>query len=215
MKTSRTILWIALFSIAFAFVEASVVVYLRAIYYPEGFAFPLKLMSSHHIAVELSREVATIVMLAAAGMLAGKSRWEKFSYFLIAFGVWDTFYYVWLKLTLHWPATLFDWDILFLIPLPWIGPVIAPVLASIVMIAGGLLIIRRQEREGLFRATRLMQLLVLIGTVVILFSFLYDVDATLKLQMPKPYRYELLAAGLLCYAIVLTLVGRGSKSKRR
>jgi hypothetical protein len=214
MKTSRTILWVTLFSIAFAFVEASVVVYLRAIYYPEGFAFPLKLMSSHHIAVELSREVATIVMLAAAGMLAGKSRWEKFSYFLIAFGVWDIFYYVWLKLTLNWPFTLFDWDILFLIPLPWIGPVVAPVLVSIVMIAGGLLMIRREEREGLFRATRLMQLLVLIGTVVILFSFLHDVDATLKLQMPKLYRYELLAAGLLCYAIVFTLVGRGSKSKR-
>lgn len=214
MKTSRTILWITLFSIAFAFVEASVVVYLRAIYYPEGFAFPLKLMSSHHIAVELSREVATIVMLAAAGMLAGKSRWGKFSYFLIAFGVWDIFYYVWLKLTLHWPATLFDWDILFLIPLPWIGPVIAPVLVSFVMIAGGLLMIRREEREGLFRATRLMQLLVLIGTLVILFSFLYDVDATLTLQLPRAYRYELLAMGLLCYAIVLTLVGRGSKSKR-
>ena len=214
MKTSRTILWIALFSIAFAFVEASVVVYLRAIYYPEGFAFPLKLMSSHHIAVELSREVATIVMLAAAGMLAGKSRWEKFSYFLIAFGVWDIFYYVWLKLTLHWPATLFDWDILFLIPLPWIGPVIAPVLVSFVMIAGGVLIIRRQEREGVFRTTRLMQALALIGTAVILYSFLNDTDATLGLQVPKPYRYELMAAGLLCYAIVLTLVGRGSKSKK-
>ena len=214
MKTSRTILWIALFSIAFAFVEASVVVYLRAIYYPEGFAFPLKLMSSHHIAVELSREVATIVMLAAAGMLAGKSRWEKFSYFLIAFGVWDIFYYVWLKLTLNWPFTLFDWDILFLIPLPWIGPVIAPVLVSFVMIAGGLLMIRREEREGLFRATRLMQALALTGTAVILYSFLNDTDATLGLQVPKPYRYELMAAGLLCYAIVLTLVGRGSKSKR-
>ncbi len=214
MKTSRTILSIALFSIAFAFVEASVVVYLRAIYYPEGFAFPLKLMSNDHVLVELCREVATIVMLAAAGILAGKSRWGKFSYFLIAFGVWDIFYYVWLKLTLHWPATLFDWDILFLIPLPWIGPVIAPVLVSIVMIAGGLLMIRREEREGLFRATRLMQLLVLIGTVVILFSFLCDADATLKLQLPKPYRYELLAAGLLCYAIVLMLVGRSSKSKR-
>lgn len=213
MKTSRTILWVTLFSIAFAFVEASVVVYLRGIYYPEGFGFPLILMSNHHIAVELSREVATIVMLAAAGMLAGKSSWEKFSYFLIAFGVWDIFYYVWLKLTLNWPGTLFDWDILFLIPVPWIGPVIAPVLVSIVMIAGGLLIIRREEREGVFRTTRLMQLIALVGTAVILFSFLYDVDATLRFQMPKPYRYELLAAGLLCYAIVLFLVGRGPKTR--
>jgi hypothetical protein len=214
MKTSRAILWVTLFSIAFAFVEASVVVYLRTIYYPEGFAFPLKLMSSHHIAVELSREVATIVMLATAGMLAGKSRWEKFSYFLIGFGVWDIFYYVWLKLTLHWPATLFDWDILFLIPLPWIGPVIAPVLVSFVMIAGGLLIIRREEREGIYQTIRLVQILALVGTGAILYSFLHDTEATLKLQLPKPYRYELLAAGLLCYAIVLTLVGRGSKSKR-
>lgn len=213
MKTSRTILWVTLFSIAFAFVEASVVVYLRGIYYPEGFGFPLILMSNHHIAVELSREVATIVMLAAAGILAGKSGWQKFSYFLIAFGVWDIFYYVWLKLTLDWPGTLFDWDILFLIPVPWIGPVIAPVLVSIVMIAGGLLIIRREEREGPFRTTRLMQLFALVGTAMILVSFLYDVDATLRFQMPKPYRYELLVAGLLCYAIVLFVVGRNPKSR--
>jgi hypothetical protein len=211
MKTSRTILWVTLFSIAFAFVEASVVVYLQAIYYPEGFAFPLKLMSSHHIAVELSRELATVIMLAAVGILAGKSRWQKFSYFLIAFGVWDIFYYVWLKLTLNWPATLFDWDILFLIPVPWIGPVIATVLVSIVMIAGGLLIIRREEREGVFRTTRLMQLFALVGTAMILVSFLYDVDATLRFQMPKPYRDELLVAGLLCYAMVLFLIGSKPK----
>ncbi|MEK6754649.1 MAG: hypothetical protein AABZ02_00705 [Bacteroidota bacterium] len=214
MKTSRTILWVTLFSIAFAFVEASVVVYLQAIYYPEGFSFPLRLMSSHHIGVELSRELATVIMLAAVGILAGKSRWQKFSYFLIAFGVWDIFYYVWLKLALNWPATLFDWDILFLIPVPWIGPVIAPVLVSIVMIAGGLLMIRREEREGVFRTTRLMQLFALVGTAMILLSFLYDVDATLRFQMPKPYRYELLAAGLSCYVVVLSVIGLGSKPKR-
>ena len=126
MKTSRTILLVSVFAVAFALVESSVVVYLRLLYYPEGFAFPLKPALMSHVAVEVSREVATIVMLAVVGLIAGRSRWQRFSYFMIAFGVWDIFYYVWLKIMLNWPASLLDWDVLFLIPVPWIGPVVAP-----------------------------------------------------------------------------------------
>ena len=109
--------WIAVFGIAFGFVESSVVVYLRSLYNPEGFTFPLRVMSAEHLLVELIRKAATLVILAAVGMLAGSRRWEKFGYFLVAFGVWDIFYYVWLKVLLNWPAGLLDWDILFLIPL--------------------------------------------------------------------------------------------------
>jgi len=137
MKSTRMILLVGVFAMAFAFVESSVVVYLRQISYPEGFAFPLKPGITSQIAVEVSREFATIVMLIAIGMIAGTNRWQRFSYFLIGFGVWDIFYYVWLKLILDWPSSLLDWDILFLLPIPWIGPVIAPVLVSLVMIAGG------------------------------------------------------------------------------
>ncbi len=212
MKHTNTLLWVLLFAVAFAFIEAAVVVYLRAIYHPEGFSFPLTPISSHHLAVELTRELSTILMLVSIGMLAGRSRWQKFAYFMIAFGVWDIFYYFWLKLTLNWPASLFDWDILFLIPAPWIGPVIAPVLISLLMTTGGILILKKEEREGKFSPGRLVWTLAILGSSSILYSFTHDLDATLRLQIPKPYRYELLAVGLASYIISLLVTLQKTKS---
>jgi len=63
----RKLVLVFLFAIAFGYVEASVVVYLRAIYYPDMFEFPLKMIRTDHLVVELVREAATIVMLAASG----------------------------------------------------------------------------------------------------------------------------------------------------
>lgn len=200
MKSTRMIFLVSIFAMAFAFVESSVVVYLRQISYPEGFAFPLKPGITSQIAVEVSREFATIVMLITIGMIAGTNRWQRFSYFLIAFGVWDVFYYVWLKIILDWPSSLLDWDILFLLPIPWIGPVIAPVLVSLVMIAGGVLLLRKEEETGSFRASRTATVLVLLGSAAVLFSFLLDTDASLRFQYPKAYHYELLFLGMVCYA---------------
>ncbi|MBM2841137.1 MAG: hypothetical protein HW412_1665, partial [Bacteroidetes bacterium] len=174
----RRLLWVSLFGVTFAFVESSVVVYLRSIYYPEGFAFPLKLISQQHLTVELAREAATIVMLAAVGILAGSKAWERFGYFLVAFGVWDIFYYVWLKVILDWPASLSDWDILFLIPLPWIGPVIAPVFISLLMILCGLTIAVRFEQRKFFHPNRWSWMLAIAGTLVVLYSFMTDTEAT-------------------------------------
>ena len=61
-------------------------------------------------------------------------------YTAIAFGVWDIFYYVFLKIIYDWPKSLFDWDILFLLPLPWWGPVLAPVCIAALMIVWGTLV---------------------------------------------------------------------------
>ncbi|HAL56958.1 MAG TPA: hypothetical protein DCP63_10910 [Bacteroidetes bacterium] len=208
MKALPTLIWVAVFSVAFAFVESSVVVYLRALYYPDGFAFPLKLMARHHIVVELVREFATIVMLMAVGIVAGKSRWQRFGYFMIAFALWDIFYYVWLKVILGWPESVFDWDILFLVPLPWIGPVLAPILVSILMIVAGVLIVRREAKARAFRAPPTAWTISLVGTAAILTSFMMDIDATVRMQAPSPYHYELLAAGLLCYVGAMYLTFR-------
>ena len=190
------LLFVTLFAVAFAFVEASVVVYLRALYYPGGFTFPLKAMPPPHLVVELAREVATIVMLVLVGLLSGTSRWTRFSYFVIAFGVWDLFYYIWLKLLLNWPASFFDWDILFLIPVPWIGPVIAPCLISVLMIVAGILIIKR-ENNSPFHPPVAAWIVGGLGTLVLFFSFMLDIDATIRFQLPQPYRYELLIVGLI------------------
>lgn len=193
------------FAAAFAFVESSVVVYLRALYYPEGFSFPLQMIRNEHLFVELAREAATIVMLVTAGMIAGDHKWEKFSYFIFAFGVWDIFYYVWLKVVLDWPASIFDWDILFLIPMPWIGPVIVPVLISLFLIAAGILILLKER--GSFRPSIAVWVSAIAGSGLILYSFMSDTDATLLLAMPRPYQYGYFIAGfaLYCFALVNSL----------
>jgi hypothetical protein len=199
---------VIVFAAAFAFVESAVVTYLRAIYYPQGFSFPLQIMSSSHVSVELIREFSTIVMLIVVGLLAGTTRWQKFSYFLIAFGVWDIFYYVWLKVILNWPATLFDWDILFLIPLPWIAPVIAPILISLVMIVGGILIMEKEDGDGEFHPPLSAWLISCIASLVALFTFIVDTGATLHSQLPKPFDYEFFVPAILLYLFSLYLAFR-------
>jgi len=209
----RKLFWILVFSVAMAFVEAAVVAYLRAFYYPEGFAFPLELITAEHFIVELGRETATILMLVSVAALIGKRFWEKFAYFIICFGLWDIFYYVWLKLVLGWPSSLLDWDILFLIPLPWIGPVIAPVSIAIMMILAGLLIIALYKRGYNFRPSFLTWVLTILGTLTILYSFMRDTGAGLHQQMPMPYRYDLLIAGDILYVLALLLAWRNTIHK--
>jgi len=209
----RKIFWILIFSIAMALVEAAVVVYLWALYYPEGFAFPLPVITARHLIVELGREAATILMLVSVAALIGKRFWEKFAYFIICFGFWDIFYYVLLKLALGWPSSLLDWDILFLIPLPWIGPVIAPVSIAIMMILAGLLITALYKRGYDFRPSFLTWVLTIIGTLTILYSFMRDTGAGLHQQMPLPYRYDLLIAGEILYVLALFLAWRNTVHK--
>jgi hypothetical protein len=146
--TIRRWAWVVIFSAAFAYVESAVVVYLRKIYFEGAFEFPIATLweDGRHvleplIVVEMGREAATIVMLAAAGMLAGANALQRFCFFMIAFGVWDIFYYVWLWVILRWPDSLMTWDLLFYIPLPWVGPVITPVLISVTIIAAGSLLL--------------------------------------------------------------------------
>ena len=71
-----------------------------------------------------------MVMLGSVALAVARNLHEWIAAFAIAFGVWDIFFYVFLKLMIHWPESLSTWDILFLIPLPWVGPVWAPVLVA-------------------------------------------------------------------------------------
>ncbi len=204
----RKLVWVSVFAVAFAFVEASVVVYLRAIYYPDGFAFPLKAIVNHHLVVEICREAATIVMLASVGMLAGRNSWQRFGYFCFAFGVWDIFYYVWLKSILGWPASITDWDILFLIPLPWIGPVLSASLIAVLLTICGTDIVVRTSVAKYFKPTFTSWILAIVGTVALLYSFMSDTEAILRSGNPLPYRYELLVLALILYVAGYVLACR-------
>lgn len=149
-----TILLLGVFSVAMGLLEAIVVVYLRQLYYPGGFAFPLKAMPHDALTIEITREVATIVMLVSVGAVAGRTRVERFAYFLFTFGIWDIFYYVWLKVLLDWPPSLLTWDILFLIPVIWAAPVLAPVISACTMIVFAVLILLGVRTGSDVRLTR-------------------------------------------------------------
>jgi hypothetical protein len=130
---------VMILAIAFGYIEAAVVVYLREIFHPDGFAFPLAQFpltgrTNRLLLTEVAREAATLVLIIAGAWLSGKNSRQRFAFFMIIFALWDIFYYVFLKLILDWPASIMDWDVLFLIPVPWAGPVLAPVLVSIMML---------------------------------------------------------------------------------
>lgn len=162
----RTVYLIFVFAIAFAFLEAAVVVYLRHI---AGFAPPpvgkdevalalpgiaflkanaaVKIIDSRALlTIEMIREAATLVILASVAFLAGRKFGQKLAYFFLAFGIWDIFYYVFLRMIVGWPQGLADPDVLFLLPVPWVGPVFVPVLISLVLVAGSLFYIRRNKK---------------------------------------------------------------------
>jgi hypothetical protein len=132
-----------------AWVEAASVFYIRALVdrIEPYQANPLPIHGSLG-GVELWREASTLVMLGTLGMLAGGTWRRRFGYAAIAFGVWDIFYYVFLRIMTGWPRTLLDWDILFLLPLPWWGPVIAPVSIALLMIRWGTLATQSSDEES-------------------------------------------------------------------
>ena len=124
----RTLLVVLAFAVGMAWVEAASVYYIRALV-DRIIPYQATPLPIHGVlgGVELVREAATLVMLLTLGMLAARSWSRRLGYTAIAFGVWDILYYVFLRLMTGWPTSLFDWAILFLLPLPWWGPVLAPV----------------------------------------------------------------------------------------
>ena len=167
-------LWVMLFATAMGYLESAIVVYLREIYYPEGFAFPLKMMNVHVAITELFREFATLVMLVTVGILAGRSKLEKFGLFIFAFGIWDIFYYIFLKLILGWPASMFTWDILFLLPTTWVGPVLAPVINATAMVIFGGLIWYFQSKDMLLPVKMREWLMMIVGSLIVIWAYIED-----------------------------------------
>ncbi len=144
----RRLLIAIVFSMAFAYIESAVVVYLRALFHPNGFTFPMEVFDAtpegkRLVLTEVGREAATLVLILTAAWLFGNLRQERIAYFLIIFAVWDVFYYVWLKVLLDWPASLMDWDILFLIPMVWASPLLYPALVSAAMFGFATVILYR------------------------------------------------------------------------
>lgn len=190
------------YAMAMAYLESAIVVYLRRLYYPQGFDFPLVIVDIPTLLLELGREAATIVMLATVGIAAGRTKVGKFAYFLFLFGVWDIWYYIWLKVIVDWPASLLTWDVLFLIPVPWVGPVLAPVTAALTMIGMGLMLLHLEQRGPVLPAGPTVWLAQIVASLLIIVSFTLDVvprlpnnGALLAQWTPTHYRWWMLILG--------------------
>jgi hypothetical protein len=205
----RTLAGLVLFAVSFGYVEAAVVVYLRHIYREfrhdrSGDIFPLLDASALYarspeafrlLLIELGREAATIAMLAGAALLAVRGRGVWLAAFAVAFGVWDIAFYGWLKALIGWPESLATWDLLFLIPAPWIGPVWSPLVVAATMIVCGVLALRRPVR---FRRIHWIGLLA--GAALILASFLWDFREILAGAVPQTFAWPLFWTGELAAA---------------
>ncbi len=174
MSLRNKLITITAFAIAMGFVESTVVVYLREILYPGGFEFPLSPIPVNLALTELLREVATVVMLVTIGIMAAKRFSTGLAWFIYSFAIWDIFYYIFLKLLLGWPGSVMTWDVLFLIPTTWTGPVLSPVLVSLTMILLAMVILFQAERGKETRIHRREWIGFIAGSLVLIFGFIFD-----------------------------------------
>ncbi len=173
--SKQIIVPIILFAITMGMFESAVVVYLRELYYPGGFEFPLKLTSSAVAITEFLREFASLIMIGSVAWLGGRSFTQRFAWFLIIFAIWDIFYYVFLKAILSWPESFMTWDILFLIPVHWTGPVISPIIISLIMIFWGSALLHFTSKYHEARPVNGGEWWLLGGgALVVFFSFIMD-----------------------------------------
>ena len=191
----KKLFWLAIYAIAMAYVESAVVVYLRELYYPEGFTFPVVKTPLNISLIEIGREAATVIMLFSVAAIAFKKPLIRFSAFMLMFGIWDIFYYIWLYVCLGWPESLLTWDILFLIPLPWMGPVLAPVLVSISLIGSALIIMIFEEKGYSFQTSLWHWLGIITGGIIIIISFVMDYKIVIDGALPEKFNWMIFGAG--------------------
>ncbi|MCZ6890236.1 MAG: hypothetical protein O7H39_17245 [Gammaproteobacteria bacterium] len=209
-QAQKGLIAVGLFAIAMAYVESAVVVYLRAVYGIEDQLQDLPQLSDLYTLIEIGRETSTLVMLVIIGWIAGRRRQDRIGYAVFAFGLWDIFYYVWLVIFIGWPTTLLDWDVLFLIPLPWWGPVLAPTLIALLLVVGGGMAVLKSERGEVLRFTLVEWSVVGVSTLLALYVFMLDalhaipegIDAVSNVR-PSSFNWPLFIMALIGMAFSL------------
>ena len=215
--------FVAAYAIAMAWVEAAVVFDLRVlidrIVPYQGNPLPMVPILGE---VELVREAATLVMLWAVGRLAGATSRARWAYSALAFGVWDIAYYLFLHRMTGWPGSLWDWDVLFLIPLPWWGPVAAPLSLSVLLILGGSLVVFGESEGGRVWPGAASLRLATCGAVGALALFLWpalqslsDGQAAVRAALPSRFPWELFGLAWLAMAAPVVEVAMQATRKWR
>ncbi len=213
--------WLVVFvyASAMAWVESAVVLYLRTMvdriepYQPNPFPLVGRVAQ-----VETIREAATLVMLLTVGILAGRTWRGRLGYAAIAFGVWDIFYYVFLKIMCGWPHSVMDWDILFLIPLPWWGPVLAPILISLLLILWGTLASQFEHTRSSLLPRMAALAIGAVGVLLALQVFMADTLAAshqgldaIRNVLPKTFHWPPFCGALLFMSVPVIHLLRRSR----
>ena len=191
---------VILFAVAMAYLESAVVVYLqRALSITPDTLFPLQSQSmvGDLGGIEVGREVATLVMLVAVGCLVGRRGVDRLAWTAVAFGVWDIFYYVWLWVFVGWPHSPGTWDVLFLLPAPWSGPVWAPVVVDVALILAGLATGREVIAGRIPRVTVPRGAGAVAGGILVIAAFVANAPALLDGRMPGWFPWPLFVAGMI------------------
>ena len=233
VRWKRQVVAVLLFGISFGYVESAVVTYLRpqfesvrAAVTPQNSGrdlFPLLTPQQvraggpdmvRMLGTEVVREAATLFMLGAVAAAAGGGFRQWFAYFMLAFGVWDISYYAFLKVLIDWPKSLLTWDILFLIPVPWSGPVLAPALVAVTMVGTALVYLWRGSNGFSIRLSVVHWLSAFAGALFVLAAFIWDHRNVMAGGMPKPFNWPLFAVGeLLWLAAFLHWLSAGDSQK--
>jgi len=198
--SARRFFWLSTFAVAMGILEAAVVVYLRELYYPEGFRFPLVAIPDRVAFVEVAREAMTILMLLAVAALSGRDALDRFFVFGFLFGVWDVMYYATLRLVLGWPDSLQAWDVLFLIPVPWVSPVLYPLIVSVALVVGFVAHELVRGRGAQIRPGRVGWAFAAAGAAGIVASFCWRSREALQAPTPGAFPVALFAA---CFVLAL------------
>ena len=205
---SRRLAAAAVFAFAMACIEAAVVVYLRRLHGITDLIRDRPLFDPFIAGVEVTREAATLALLLAFGWVAGRNLQSRLGFACFAFGAWDVFYYAWLKIFLGWPGSLLEQDVLFLIPLPWWGPVLCPMLAALLLASGGASAVIHDDRGRRVAPRSSDWLAVAAGAAAILYSFMADALAalpatyeTLNRLRPGEFSWPIFLAGLAAMAL--------------
>lgn len=188
------------FAVAMAYLEAAVVVYLSGALGSEvGAIFPLRPAGATGglIAIEVGREAATLVIIATVGVLVGRSWLERFAWSAVVFGVWDIGYYAWLAVFSGWPSSLGTTDLLFLLPVPWVGPVWSPVLVSVALVGCGLAAAWRLRSGWRLDVTWRHWAAGLSGGLLVILSYTLDAARLIDGGMPGPYPWPIFLVGML------------------
>lgn len=193
---------VVVFSIAFGYIEAAIVVYLRQIFHPDGFTFPMTVFGNDLLArrlllTEIGREAATVVLTFTGAWLFGRNSQQRFAYFMVIFAIWDISYYIWLKVLINWPTSIMDWDILFLIPVTWASPVLYPVLISMTLLVFAVIILYRSSRARAIKPTLLDWLAFFLSGLIVVASFCIAGMHVTEQDFESYFSWPLFAVGYL------------------